>query len=233
MGRRWLVGAALVCLTAGCTGSEQGTPFTGLSDRGVTADRDNRQQAELAVLSGATAVVVRSADLGGQLFRAWTPEGSRLAPQANVDGDVVRLSFGEGHGNGPAEIHVDLAADVAWKVRLDGGAAEQTVDLRTATVKAVDFGAGAQRINVTLPAPVGIVPIRMTGGASVFDLHLPVGTEAEVRFTGGAGQAVIDGAASAGLAGGTVLHTANFHTTADHYAVDAVAGVASLSLDRT
>lgn len=230
--KRWLAVVAVV-VVSGCTSSSPRLVPEWPSDRALTADRANRTQAELAVLSGATTVVVRSADLGGRLFQVWTPDGSRLIPHTELDGDVVRLSFTDGDGTGLAEARVDLASDVAWSLRLDGGATEQTLDLRTAKVNRVDFGAGAQRVNLTLPQPTGVVPVRMTGGASVFDLHLPVGTEAQVRFVGGAGQAVIDGTPTSGLAGGTVLTTAGFDTAANHYAVDAVAGVGSLTIDRT
>jgi hypothetical protein len=233
MGKRWLVLAVIALAASGCSSSSD-QPVAGvLSEHVVTADRANRSQAEVAVLTGATAVVMRSADLDGHLFRAWTPDGSRLVPHAQVDGDVVRLSFTDVNGNGPAEAHIELASDVTWSVRLDGGATEQTVDLRAGKVKAVNFGAGAERVTLTLPAATGTVPVRMTGGASVFDLHLPVGTEAQVRFSGGAGQAVIDGKPTTGVAGGTVLTTANLDTATDHYLVDAVAGVASLTIDRT
>jgi hypothetical protein len=232
MVRRWLILAGTVALAAaGCTSSPHAPVAAWPADHSLTADRDNRTQAELAVLSGATAITVRSTDLGGKLFRAWTPDGSRLVPHTQVDGDLVRLSFTDGDGRGPAEASVELASDVSWSVRLDGGSVEQDLDLRTTRVRAVDFTAGAQRIDLALPAPTGVVPVRMTGGASVFDLHLTPGAQAKVRFSGGAGEAVIDGTPTSGLAGGTVLSTSNLDTAADHYAVDAVAGVATLTID--
>jgi hypothetical protein len=233
MVRRWFILAVTVAAASGCTSSPHAPVAGWPNDHSLTADRDNRTQAELAVLSGTTAITVRSTDLGDKLFRAWTPDGSRLVPHTHVDNDQVRLSFTDGDGQGPAEATVELASDVAWSVRLDGGSVEQNLDLRTTRVKAVDFAAGAQRIDLTLPAPTGIVPVRMTGGASVFDLHLTTGAQAQVRFNGGAGEAVIDGTPTSGLAGGTVLGTSNLDTTADHYAVDAVAGVATLTIDHT
>src|SRR4051794_15132075 len=69
--KRWLAVVAVV-VVSGCTSSSPASLPGWPSDRALTADRANRTQAELAVLSGATAVVVRSADLGGKLFRVWT-----------------------------------------------------------------------------------------------------------------------------------------------------------------
>ncbi|WNV89467.1 hypothetical protein [Umezawaea sp. Da 62-37] len=227
MGKRWpVLAAVLVLAVSGCSSSP--SRATAEPDHPVTADRAGRTQADLTLLTGATAIVVRSADLGGDLFRAWSPDGKRVVPRATVDGDVVDLSF-----DNADEARIELASDVTWSVHLNGGAKVQTLDLRTAKLKSVDFGAGSDRIDLTLPPPTGAVPVRMTGGASIFDLHLPRGAQAQVRFSGGAGHAVIDGASTSGLAGGTVLRTADLDTATDHYAVDAVAGVAELTVDRT
>ncbi|PRY42227.1 hypothetical protein [Umezawaea tangerina] len=226
MGKRWLVLAAVVVAVSGCSSSPDRA--TAVPGDAVTADRAGRTRADLTLLTGATAIVVRSTDLHGDLFRAWSPDGRRVVPRATVDGDVLALSF-----DNADEARVELASDVTWSVHLDGGAKVQTVDLRTAKLESVDFGAGSDRIDLTLPTPTGTVPVRMTGGASAFDLHLPAGAQAQVRFSGGAGHAVIDGTSTSGLAGGTVLSTTDLDTAADHYAVDAVAGVAELTVDRT
>ncbi|MFD1048384.1 hypothetical protein ACFQ1S_24040, partial [Kibdelosporangium lantanae] len=145
MVRRWFILALTVVAATGCTSSPH-PPVAGWpNDHSLTADRGNRTHAELAVLSGTTTITVRSTDLGDKLFRAWTPEDSRLVPHTHIDDDQVRLSFTDGNGQGPAEAIVELASNVAWSVRLDGGSVEQDLDLRTTRVEAVDFGAGAQR----------------------------------------------------------------------------------------
>ncbi|AXX32907.1 transcriptional regulatory protein [Actinosynnema pretiosum subsp. pretiosum] len=224
MRRLWpVLATAVLVLASGCGGGD---------GRLVAIASDGRDQAELALLSGATTIVVRAADLGDELVRAWAPDGSKLAPRANVDGGVVRVSFEDRGGSGTADARVEVNRSVLWKVRLDGGAVEQTVDLGAARVSSVDFGAGSQRVDLTLPEPSGAVPVRVTGGASTFAVHLPTGAEARVRFGGGAGQAVIDGATTSGIAGGTVLGTGGVDSAGDHYAVDAIAGVGLLTVDR-
>ena len=224
------IGATATQVLPGSTaGNQNGNATTG---NAVTGALDGRDEARLDVVSGATAVVVRAVDLGDLLFRASTPDGSRVAPEVTADAGVVRVSLRGTGGQGGADLMVELNSLVRWQVRLDGGATSESVDLTGGRLAALDFGAGSTRIDVTLPRPVGTVPVRMTGGATTFDLRLPTGVEAQLLFAGGAGQAVIDGNSRTGIAGGTTLATPGWDTATDRYRLDLVAGVSSLTLDR-
>lgn len=186
------IAVVAVLLAAGCTsddGSADGPAPILPGTRAASADVAGRDHAELELVSGVTAVSVRTADLGGALYRIWTPDGARQTPDAQPDGDVVRVSLRDSGGQGalrPAD-RVELTR--AW-------------------------------------------PIRMTGGASTFDLHLPAGVPAQTRMTGGAGQVSLDGTVHTGIGGGAVLATSGWATATDRYQVDAVAGVSALTLDR-
>jgi hypothetical protein len=199
----------------------------------VVGELTDRREARLEVVGGVTAIVVRATTLNGQLFRAWTPDGSRVAPVAAIVDDTVRMSVRGADGTGPAELRIELAADVTWRIQLDGGAVEQSIDLGAGRLSSLDFGAGSTRIDAVLPRPRGTVPIRMTGGASTFDVHLPAGIPARVQFVGGAGQATIDDIPRNGIAGGTTLATQDWEASTDRYDLDLVAGVSALGLDRT
>jgi hypothetical protein len=216
----------LAGLAACSDGLRTNPAFTG---RTVGVSGDGRQSATLSVVSGANTVTIRSADLGGQLVRAWTPDGSDMFPAANVDGDSVRVSL---HGSGQADLHIDLNRSVTWRLRLDGGATEQNLDLRAGRLAGLDFAAGSARIDAALPSPRGTVPVRMAGGASVFAVHLPSDIPAQVLIGGGAGQATIDGSTRTGIAGGTTLATGNWPAATDRYDLNLVAGVSALTLDR-
>jgi hypothetical protein len=213
----WAVAAVLLAATA-CTSSDAGTPTPLLKP--IPTTTAGRDHAELDVVSGATTVTIRAVDLAGALYRADDV-------RTEVDGDVVRVQ-----NNGSQSIHVDVATGVAWTIRLDGGATDEIVEFAEGKLAALEFGAGATRIEATLPTPNGAVPVRMTGGASTFALHLPAGVPATVRFAGGAGQASIDGVTHTGIAGGTQLSTSDWTDGADGYDVDATAGVSELRLER-
>ena len=181
------------------------------------------------VVSGATSVTVRAADLGSERVRASTPDGAGVAPVLGVDGDTVTVHLVQTGEPGPAAVTVLLDRRVRWQVRMSGGATEETLDLRGVRLSGVDLDAGVTRVELRLPAPDRAVPVTMAGGASVFTLHVPAGVATGVRVGGGAGSTDVDGIRRTGLAGGTVVSTA---TGPQRYDVDAVAGVSSLVLDR-
>jgi hypothetical protein len=223
-----VVAAAVAAFGLLATGCDDGFPGPSMA----AAQLSGRQEAELDVVSGADTVLVSAADLGDQLFRAWTPAGARVAPRADLAGDAVRVSLAETGGDGGAHLVVELNTRVLWRIRLDGGASQESVAMATGRLAALDFGAGSARIDAALPAPHGTVPVRMAGGASVFDLRLPQGVAAQVRIGGGAGQASIDGTVHTGIAGGTVFTPDGWPSAGDRYLIDNTAGVSTLSLDR-
>jgi hypothetical protein len=236
--RWWVVLAVLVTVTACESGVE---PVAGPANP-LAPGRPIQQRAHEAtaaldtgaatvdVVSGATTVAVRSADLGPDRIRVVTPDDAAVAPVLDATGDTVTVALRGTGQPGPASVTVLLDRRVRWQVRLSGGATDELLDLRDARLTGVDLAAGATRIELRLPAPDRAVPIRMTGGASELAVHVPAGVATGVRVGGGAGSTEVDGTRRTGLAGGTVLSTA---TDPDRYDVDAVAGVSTLVLDRS
>jgi len=182
------------------------------------------------LVSGATTMSVRTADLGADRVRATTPDGAGVAPVLDVQDDTVTVHLVPTGLSGPAAVTVLVDPRVRWQVRMSGGAVSQRLDLRGARLSGVDLVAGATRIELDLPVPDRTVPVRMAGGATEFTVHVPAGVATGVRIGGGAASTDVDGVRRTGLAGGTVLSTA---TAADRYDVDATAGVSTLVLDRT
>lgn len=236
---RWpllAAGVLVSCAVAACAQNASARPVFGhhaALTHVIVGNRDGRQRAELDVVSGATSVDVASSDLHGGLYQVTTPANANGAPVATVDGDVVQVSLASTKQQGPSSVRIVLSSDVDWSVRLDGGATEESVDLTGMRLAALDFGAGAAHIEATLPAPVGTVPVTMSGGASSFQLHLPGGVPARVRFAGGAGSATVDGTSKSGVAGGTVVDTPDWPDSVNRYDIDNAAGVSALTLDRT
>jgi hypothetical protein len=232
-----LLATVLACcaVAAACTSHAAARPVFGGPTRlshTISGDRDGLRQAELDVVSGATTVEVRSDDLVDHLYEVITPADANGAPVATVDGDVVQVSLASTGQPGPASVRIVVSSRVSWRIHLDGGATEESVHLAGAHLRELDFGAGAARIDATLPAPVGTVPVTMSGGASSFQLHLPGGVPAQVRFAGGAGSAIVDGTTRSGIAGGTVVSALNWNGSPNRYDIDNTAGVSALTLDR-
>jgi hypothetical protein len=197
----------------------------------ISAGSDSVGSAELDVVSGATAVDITIGDLHGQLYEVTTPTRSNSAPVATVDGAVVQVSLASTKQPGPSSVHIVLSRQVGWRIRLDGPATSESVDLAGARLMSLDFGAGCAQITATLPRPVGTVPVTMSGGASGFVLHLPSGVPGRVSFGGGAGSVTVDGTSRAGVASGAVVEPAGWGTAEDRYVIENRAGVSDLVLD--
>ncbi|GAA1848184.1 hypothetical protein [Asanoa iriomotensis] len=203
-----------------------------VSGHTVTGPRHGLDAATFTLESGVTAVTVRVADLGDELFRVRTPDGAGVAPRIDRRGADLRLTT-QGTGmSGPAELDVTLHREVAWHLRLGGGSGDERIDLRGGVVTAVDFVAGAGRISLALPAPRGTVPVRMTGGADDFQVRLTGRAPVRVRIGGGAGSASVDGRAQNGVPGETVIEGSGWAAARDRYDVDLAAGVSRFFLDR-
>lgn len=145
---------------------------------------------------------------------------------------VVRVSLTDSGRKGAAHLVVEVNSRVRWQIRLDGGAKQATVAMNAGRLRGLDFGAGNSRIEASLPVPQGTVPVRMAGGASVFDLWLPRDVAARVRIAGGAGSVSIDGTTHSGIPGGTVYTPQGWDSATDRYLIDNTAGVSTLTLDR-
>ncbi|HKE63406.1 MAG TPA: hypothetical protein VKB59_02015 [Micromonosporaceae bacterium] len=229
-----LLGATAIALGA-CDGSRLrpiGLLTTPDGAHIAYADRGDLSAADFELASGVTTLVVRSGDLGRSLYAVATPGGAGVLPAAVIrDGHVVTQLVSSGI-SGPSVVDVTLNDAVAWTIHLDGGATEATVDMRAGGLVALDFGAGVSRIDVTVPAAAGTLPVRMSGGASEFAIHAPAGEPARVALTGGAGSATIDGDVHTGIAGGTIFTPTGWDDAVRRIDVDNTAGVASFVLDR-
>lgn len=197
-----------------------------------SAPRGGRTEARFELVSGVARVNLRSADIGDDLYRIATADDSGLAPRVSVSADTVRLALQRTGLRGPETVDIELSRQVRWLVRLAAGAGEQRLDLADGPVSGVEINAGAALIDLSLPRPDGTVPVRMGGSAGRFDLRAPVGVPVRVRLAGGAGTVSVDGDIRAGVGGGTVLTPDGWGAAADRYEVEALAGVAALTVAR-
>jgi hypothetical protein len=201
-------------------------------DHVVTGPRDGRTEATVELLSGVTAVTVRAADLGGALYRVRTPAGGKHVPQVTDHDGLVRVQLGDSGRAGPSTVEIELAAATRWRVRLLGGATEETLDLSGAKVSEVALVGGATSVDLTLPAPTGSVPVRMVGGVATWTVHLPDGVPVKVFVGAGAGTVTVDGSTRSGVSAGTTIAGDGWDGATDRYEIVASGGMSTFTLDR-
>jgi DNA-binding MarR family transcriptional regulator len=204
-------------------GTAEGPPLSSAPLGGVTAGR-------LEFTKGASAVKIRADAELQDLYRA-TFDGP--APDVSVSGGTIviqqrrrLLPFGR-----TQTADVALNPAVPWSVSLKGGMWELTADLRGLRLESLTVGGGASDVTLWLPAPVGIVPVVVTGGASSVDIHRPAGAAMRAAISGGASQLDFDGQRVGGVGGRNVLESPGFDAAADRYEMRFSGGASTVTID--
>ncbi len=123
--------------------------------------------AQLAVSSGSARLTLRANAAMASLYEARF-EGSQ--PEVKAKDGVVTIRYPRqllGMGGWQSAADVTLNASIPWRIALQSKAAEITAELGKLTIASLDIKGGYSLIRLDLPAPSGIVPIRISGGASI------------------------------------------------------------------
>jgi hypothetical protein len=216
---------AAVVATAFFRGGHLGRPAVAHVASGPVG---GRSAATFDLVKGATSVTVRGADLGNRLYRVTASDDGDHAPVIADSGAVIQVTS---LGNSTSVV-VELNTQVTWLVRLTDGATSETLGLRDVPLSGVEFIGGASSIDLSLGTPHGTVPVRMSGGANRYAVHVVKGVPVQVRAGGGAGSVTIDGVAHNGVGGGTSFASDGWDGASDRYDVDNTAGVSTLTVDR-
>jgi DNA-binding MarR family transcriptional regulator len=190
---------------------------------GVTAGR-------LEFSKGAARVNLRGDGTLTELYRA-SFEGP--APEITVKGGIVtvqqRRRFRPFDWRSQSADFA-LTTAVPWDISLRGGMWKLVADLSALRLTALEVTGGASDIEVTLPAPVGIVPVRVSGGASEVLLRRPAGTEARAEMNGGASQLIFDGQRLGAVGGRAVLTSGGFAESTDRYEIRFTGGASQVTV---
>ncbi|MFI5891753.1 hypothetical protein ACIA5D_16735 [Actinoplanes sp. NPDC051513] len=187
---------------------------------------DGRTSAAFEIVDGAGAVRVRAADLGDDLYRI----SSDVTPTVSDSGGELKLRLPAGLNGGPKSVEIVLNTRVRWTLRLHGGATTTDIDLSNARVDGVDLQGGASRIDLSLPAPTGLIPVRMSGGVDQFRVRLRGATPMRVLVQSGAGQVTLAGATHRGIAAGKEFTAYGWNQGGSGIDLTAAAGMSALTV---
>jgi DNA-binding MarR family transcriptional regulator len=204
-------------------GAVQAGPFTAPL-AGVTVGR-------LEFSRGAAKVNIHVDPTLTGLYRAEFEGGT---PDVKVDGGTVVIGhqrrFRPFDWRGRTS-DVWLTAAVPWEISLRGGMWKLTADLRGLELRSLEVNGGASDVEIWLPAPVGLVPVRVSGGASHVRVHRPVATAMRAAISGGASQLVFDGQTLGAVGGRSALESSGFASAQDRYEVRFSGGAGQLQID--
>ncbi len=197
----------------------------------------------MVFVSGVPAVVIRGDASLPELYRA-SFQGS--VPKMRVRDGVVTVAYARfGWFDWRAQIadqsigvsahwrrdhgEIRLNAAIPWSIELRGGASQLTADLRIVRLTSLEIRGGADKLDLTLSPPAGIVPIRIAGGLSQLTVTRPAGTAVGLETSGSANDVKLDGE-SLGGSGGLSVQTPGADRAPNRYEIKVGGGAGRISV---
>ena len=232
-------------------------PSSAGSDSSSSAPLGGTTTGRLVFVSGAPNVTLRGDRTMASLFRA---RFRGATPKVRVrDGTVTvrygRLSWFEWRAQIAGQLleasahwrddraEIALNGDLPWAIELRGGVSRLTGDLSELKLSSLEARGGISKVDLSLPPPIAIVPIQMSGGANDLALHRPAGTGIRLRIRGGANNVTVDGQRIHGRGdvifdeagpvqrGEVAFETKGFAASTNRYEIELSGGANRLSID--
>jgi DNA-binding MarR family transcriptional regulator len=170
------------------------------------------------VVSSCLWLIVRTGEGMVDLYQA-SFQGS--APRVTAKDGVVTLRYPRrlaGLSGKQPEAVVTLSRAIPWQIVIQGGGAEITAQLGGLDLASLEITGGGSMINLALPVPTGVVPIRLSGGGSEIKVRRPAGVAVRAHLKGWGSACVFDEQTYVG--NNRWLQSADFEPTAPYYDIE-------------
>jgi DNA-binding MarR family transcriptional regulator len=188
------------------------------------------ERAQLVVTSDTFGLTLRAGDIKDALYKARF-EGS--VPEIKLKDGVVRIRYPRrlwlpGMEKRAAEVLLNSA--IPWQIVLQGGASEITAELGDLNLASLELKGGAHMARLELPVPTGVVPVRISGGASETTIRRPTGAAARVHLKGWASEFVFDDQKFSALGNDVRLQSEGFDPSAPYYDIEVDTSASQLTI---
>jgi hypothetical protein len=185
-----------------------------------SAPLEDQESGRLVVSCGISRLSLRADNRIAELYQARF-EGP--LPNVKTKEGAVTIRYPRrllrlGEKQGAAE--VALSAAIPWRIVIQGGAAEVAAELGGLDLAALVVKGGFSMIRLDLPAPSGVVPIQISGGASEITVRRPAGVAARAHFKGWVSELVFDDQTFSGVGNNVRLQSPGFDPTASSYDIE-------------
>ena len=198
-------------------------------------------RGSLVFLSGAPKINVRGDPALTELYKA-TFAGP--VPRMRVRGGVVTVAYPRfGWFDWRAQVagqqidasahwrkdtgEIALSCAIPWSIELRGGVSRWSADLRLLRLESFELRGGASKMELLLPEPHGVVPIRIGGGINRVSIERPRGVAAGLTIKGGVNEVSVDGEVLKG-AGRMSMQTPGAGSAADRYEIEVEGGASKI-----
>lgn len=126
---------------------------------------------------------------------------------------------------------IELNPFVAWDLAL-AGVSRMQADLRGLELHSLEVSGGASDLDLVLPAPRGVVPVRIGGGSRAVTLRRAGDAAARLHVGGGASRLAFDEQHLGAVGGGIRLQSRDADRAADRYEIEVEGGASRLIVAR-
>ena len=205
-----------------CQGNEFGAPL------------GSAKSGRLRFPSGASRVTVRADPSMADLYHA---RFAGQAPRVGAKDGTVTIRHPRTPlfdwlyylRQRPAEVALNV--QIPWDIEIRNGVSRLTADLHGLELRSFVVSGGASRVEVTLPTPSVIVPVRVLGGASNVAIHRPKGVAAQLHVGGGSTNLAFDERRFGAVGGEVSLQSTDYETASDRYDITITGGASSVTID--
>jgi DNA-binding MarR family transcriptional regulator len=155
-------------------------------------------------------------------------------PKIKVQEGVVTLRYSRRFGGlfdrRDYPVQVTLNAAVPWEVEVRGGAYRVEADLGDLRLSSFVLKGGISELDLTLPEPSGVVPVRLFGGASRVGIRRTAGAEARLEVKNGAAKLTFDEQSIDAVGGKVRLQSPGYDGASDRYEIEVSGGASELTV---
>jgi DNA-binding MarR family transcriptional regulator len=193
-----------------------------------TAPIGGLDRARLLFRSGANELLIRGSAEFDDLYRA---KFDGPVPQVRLRDGVVSIQYKGRLQWDWRERRADVSINTAvpWDVEIVGGSNKLQGKFSLVDLRSFEVSGGVDQLRLTLGPPVGIVPIRLIGGANHARVERPTGVHVQLKVSGAAGGVEFDGQKLGGTVNG-LLETTGAAGAADRYVIEVTGGVSRITV---
>jgi TetR/AcrR family transcriptional regulator, tetracycline repressor protein len=182
----------------------------------------------LAIDSGSWRVLVRAAEPGTSDI-ARSVGGGGAASVEVKPGNLVLVKNRRGGDHGA----VELNPNYTWYFKLHGGTWNTVLDLNGLRLSGIELDSGAGNVTCTLPAPIGVVPIRVNSGIVGVTMHRPRNTAVHATVSSGSVKVRLDDRPIRAVASDVHWDTPGAQQSDDRYDLTIYSGCVRVTMDDT
>jgi len=195
-----------------------------------SAPLEGVESGRLVVSSGVSQLALRANEGMDEFYQA-SFEGPM--PDVKVKDGVVTIRYPRrllGLGGEKRAAEITLSRSIPWQIAIQGGASDVTAELGGLKLTGLEVKGGLSSISLELPVPVGIVPIRISGGASDITVRRPAGVAARAHLKGWVSTFIFDDQTFGDVGNNVRLQSSGFEPTAPYYDIEVTSSASMITI---